>query len=403
MKNSVIKKLFWVIFILVVMLFFIINLNLFLRQARAPRDGSDGYFSDIHFYVDAIEGIDNGDDYTYPIFFALSKIASNYTSTSSAVALVAALLNSLSCLVLGAFFYCSLKNSIDKKSIYYLAVLLLPLVMMIVSMVFLPSKYELPGVTNRYMGIFTPNPWHNHTYFAARPMAIIAYLAYREIIKKYKENISVWLLGCFSLSLVLTTLTKPSFTLAFGSAAFLVWLFNLKKIRNTVMVGMAFLPTVAVLAYQYIWGPFGSHSSQGENAGIGFSVGYIWSLYCENIPLAIVLALFFPIVVMLFNTKELWKNVTYRFSVLFAMVSSLEFLVLYEKGTRFWHANFAWGYMYGIFFAILEAVILVLDNMINKKNNILVVSIEWLALLMHVVCGITYFLFIFKGGSYLTF
>ena len=47
---------------------------------------------------------------------------------------------------------------------------------------------------------------------------------------------------------------------------------------------------------------------------IGFTFGHVWAQYCGNLPLAIGLAIGFPILVLLLNYKELHKDSIYRFS-----------------------------------------------------------------------------------------
>ena len=80
------------------------------------------------------------------------------------------------------------------------------------------------------------------------------------------------------------------------------------KFRNflpTLQLGLCFIPTFAALLYQY-QGVFVSDGK--EEAGIGFGVGTVWSNSCENIPLAVGLAMAFPILVLIFHFKELKKD-----------------------------------------------------------------------------------------------
>ena len=123
----------------------------------------------------------------------------------------------------------------------------------------------------------------------------------------------------------------------------------------------------------------------------------------DNIPLAIVLALAFPGLLLLLNLKELKTNTLYRFTWFQLIVSLLEMLLLYEKGDRFVHMNFSWGYMHGIFFVFMVSLILLIQNTLSGEQKWYLLVAEWLAYGWHVYCGIIYFLYIWSGQFYYCF
>lgn len=67
-----------------------------------------------------------------------------------------------------------------------------------------------------------------------------------------------------------------------------------KNFKRSFYLGLAFVPTFIDLLYQF-GGVFGANSQAGEDGGIGFGIGSVWKLYTNNIPLAAVLALGFPL------------------------------------------------------------------------------------------------------------
>ena len=155
----------------------------------------------------------------------------------------------------------------------------------------------------------------------------------------------------FSVYLLLATMAKPSFTIVLvGTAGILMlWRMFHSKFRNfmpTIWLGVCFLPTFADLLYQFrgVFVP-----QEGQEGGIGFTLGHVWLQYCSNLPLAIGLAVGFPILVLLLNYKELCRDSIYRFSWQIYGMSFLMAFCLYEKGFREMDFNFSWGYMYGIF------------------------------------------------------
>jgi len=97
------------------------------------------------------------------------------------------------------------------------------------------------------------------------------------------------------------------------------------------------------------------------------------------------------------------NNTGYRFSWLFYGISFLMTFLLYEKGFRKAHFNFSWGYMYGIFFCHLGAVVVLLqDTLCSEKRNKkpLLLGIQWLAYLTHLICGLDYFRTFLSDGMY---
>lgn len=316
-------------------------------------------------------------------------------------------------------------------------------------MLYPPDGIYLPGIKFKYLGVFTPNPFHNATYMAARPFAILAFLWYVKLLPVYekgfrgrKEN-ETHDMGdgvsrassvdyiLFAVFLLLATMTKPSFTLVMVSAAGLLMLYRLVRARfrnfvPTLGLGLCFVPTFLDLLYQYrgVFVP-----EEGVEGGLGFCLGEVWAQYCGNIPLAVCLAVGFPLSVLLMNFRECRKNTLFRFSWLLYVVSFAEAFLLYEKGFRKVDFNFSWGYMYGIFFCHFGALAVLLcrtarqmagrakgvatgkgeetvngekmtkDKRVTKGTEISL-ALQWLAFLCHVVCGIFYFKVIFGGGMY---
>ena len=75
---------------------------------------------------------------------------------------------------------------------------------------------------------------------------------------------------------------------------------------------------------------------------------------------------------------------------------------MYEKGFREMDFNFSWGYMYGIFFAFVGALLVLLRATANAdtRKRRIVVAVQWLAYLWHLVCGVYYFWGFLQGAMY---
>lgn len=392
-----------------------VTFTLFYRQTFGSPE--TGYHSDMKAYILEMQGLDSGYNFPYPIFFKLAALIHLVTGPELAVALATTLLNGLAIIVtklsLNHFALEPLRKGFGKGSWAAGALIsLVTVALFFVSMLYTPAGIYLPGIKFHYLGVFTPNPYHNATYMAARPFAILAFVWYAQLLSVYEEGYGgrwkhsekgvdlrdyVW----FSVFLLLATMTKPSFTIVLVGTAGLIMVYRMvrSKFRNflpTLQLGLCFLPTFADLLYQFkgVFVP-----GEGEEGGMGFCFGEIWGLYCENIPIAICLAVGFPLLVLVLNWKELKQNTIYRFSwQIYLMGFAMAFL-LYEKGFRKPDFNFSWGYMYGIFFAFVGAVIVLLQTTANKKKPLLL-GIQWLAFGAHVLCGLLYFKGIFLGGGY---
>lgn len=391
---------------------------LFYRQCVESMLGTGLYHSDMKAYILEMQGLDSGYSFPYPILFKLAAVIhlviGSFTSGAElAMALATMLLNSGAMIALKVMLDkhvgAELQKAMPGKP--WLPGILTGTVavsLFFVSMVYPPTGIYLPGIKYKYLGVFTANPFHNATYMAARPFAILAFFKYGELMPLYEQKNAHREHGrdyiLFSVYLLLATMAKPSFTIVLVGAAGILMLWRLfrSKFRNfvpTVWLGICFVPTFVDLLYQFrgVFVP-----QEGQEGGIGFTLGHVWLQYCSNLPLAIGLAIGFPILVLLLNYKELRRDSIYRFSWQIYGMSFLMAFGLYEKGFREMDFNFSWGYMYGIFFAFVGALLVLLRATVTadtkKKKGL--IAIQWLAYLWHLVCGLYYFWGFLQGAMY---
>jgi len=397
----------WGIFAIFFLGVLAVTFTLFYRQCVEGMIGSGLFHSDMKAYILEMQGLDSGYSFPYPILFKLSAFFDLFTGPELAVALATTVLNGLAVVVtkiaLNKLAFKELTEGFGGRGLLAGALISVVSVgLFFISMVFTsPAGVYLPGIKYNYLGVFTPNPFHNATYMAARPFAILAFLWYVKLLDCYEQvgNGSDYLL--FSVFLLLTTMTKPSFTIVLVGAAGLIMVYRMIRskfvnFKATILLGLTFIPTFIDLLYQYkgVFVP-----DEGVEGGIGFCFGDIWSLYCGNIPFAIGLAVGFPILVLILNHKEIKTNTLYRFSwQIYAMGFAMA-LLIYEKGFRAPDFNFSWGYMYGIFFAFVGAVVVLLQATAKRKRPILLI-LQWAAFGLHLLCGLYYFYGIFRGQMY---
>lgn len=419
------KKAQWIDFIVFVLLLAFVTAFTFILFHRQTLGSPDSYHSDMKAYILEMQGLDSGYSFPYPVFFKLSALIHLFAGPELAVAIATTILNSLSMvlmkLLMNHLTLSKLQEAFPKAK--YLAGIFVSVVticLFFVSMLYPPTGIYLPGIKYKYLGVFTGNPFHNATYMAARPFAIMAFFWYAKLLPIYErgyrkgssfrfalstdekqEGVALQDYILFSLFLLLATMTKPSFTIVLVGAAglIMVWRMVKSKFRNfvpTLQLGLCFVPTFIDLLYQYkgVFVP-----SEGEEGGVGFTFGRIWTEYCDNIPLAICLAVGFPLLVLVLNYKELKKNTLYRFSWQLYVMGFLMAFFLYEKGFREMDFNFSWGYMYGIFFGFVGALVVLIQATCAKKRPVLL-ALQWMAFLWHVACGAYYFWFFFRGWMY---
>lgn len=416
----------WLIFALLLIGYAVLTFTLFYRQTL----GNPGYYhSDMKAYILEMQGLESGYSFPYPLFFKLGAFFHLFiNSPELSIAVAVTLLNSLSPVVMKwsmnrlLFKECGLENgregiaglsgnaalagSGQKQGRKRLAlgglITVCVFVMLFVSMVFPPRGIYLPGIKNNYVGVFTPNPHHNATYNATRPFAIAVFFLFPVILDEYEKKINWKHNIIFAVFLLLTTMTKPSFTFVMVPTAGLIMLYRIfkSKFKNfipSVQLGICFIPTFIALLYQF----FGVFVPTGdEEGGIGFGFAEVWKERCDNIPLAIGLALGFPILVLIFNRKDLKKDTRYRFSWQMMLVSMAELLCMYEKGFRKHDMNFSWGYMHGLFFAFVGAMLVLIRRTWKREGNGWLTAAQWLACGWHLACGIYYFYGIFQGQLY---
>lgn len=425
------------VFVILLIIASTVILGLLNKQTAIIISGSDSaiYESDMAAYILEIQGMNSKYSFPYPVYFKTAAFINLFATPELSVSLAAILFNALGIVIvkvmLNRFVRKECTAGLEGEHTFWpkgILTSLLAVSLFFISMLFPPKGIYLPGIRFTYLGVFTANPYHNATYVAARPFAILAFIWYAKLLPVYERGVGKRAEGAasetpgisdyilFSVFLLLATLTKPSFTLVLVGTAGLIMLFRLfrSKFRNFVpslQLGLCFVPTFAALLYQYS-GVF--VAKEGAEGGIGFTFGEVWGYYCDIIPLAIGLAIGFPLLVLVLNFKELKQNTFYRLSWQLYLVSFAMAFFLYEKGFRKPDFNFSWGYMYGIFFCHLVALTVLLkatfqtvrgktpDRDERKRMiwNRVLLGAQWLAYLWHVMCGLYYFWEIWNGKSY---
>ncbi len=403
------KIINYTFFGILTVLYSLMTLLFFYRQAI---EYQGIYYSDMKAYILETQGLDSGFDFPYRLFFWLSRVWMIFVTPEAAVAFSTMLLNSLCVCLVKHYFDAFLSDYAQKEGLRWTAGWQLISTLAVFSVFFMSMIYSPRGTTfwgfdyiYRCNGILTPNPYWNATYLAVRPFTVLAFFLSARVLSEYEEHFSLRDGIMLGVSVFLATFTKPSFTFVLAPvlAVTVFWRLFAKRFvywKNTVALCCCFLPTAFLLFYQFR-GVFMGTNSRGEETGIGLEMGKAWHVYSGNIPLSIIMALLFPLVVLALNFKEIKRNGAFRLAWQIMLVGFLSFLMLYEKGFRFEHMNFSWGYMHGLFSVFLVSVLQMLKNVIKRESLLykLFLAPELVTYLYHLVCGIVFFCYLYQGNN----
>ena len=214
-KNNKIK--YFEIFLIV--LITSLSFAVFLAQSRNELITNNAS-SDMLAYMKNIMGIESGYSFPYPIMFWLGKLFYIVLPIEYAMALTVTCFYSLT--VVAILF---IARRLLKISQLRVCEILICASVMIYAMLFV-HNHPFPGIPFRYVGVFSPNPIHNATYIAARAFTIIAFFFFAELLDEYMTKIDKKKWIVFSISLLLATMTKPSFTIDTGHRHHFHYCFN---------------------------------------------------------------------------------------------------------------------------------------------------------------------------------
>ena len=254
------KRIDWIFFGVLLTAVSAVTLLLFHWQTIGS---PEHYHSDMKAYILEMQGLDSGYSFPYPVLFRFAALIHLAAPPELSMAVATMILNSLAIvfvkMMLGSLVQEPLENAFSRNK--WMAGILISLVsvsLFFISMVFPPPGIYLPGIRYNYLGVFTSNPFHNATYMAARPFAVLAFFQFVKLLEHYEDVSGITLKDyiLFALFLLLATMTKPSFTIVLAGAAGLIMVYRLVRTRfrnfwPTVWLGICFIPTFIDLLYQF--------------------------------------------------------------------------------------------------------------------------------------------------------
>ncbi|MCR5033377.1 MAG: hypothetical protein K6A92_11030 [Lachnospiraceae bacterium] len=259
------------------------------------------------------------------------------------------------------------------------------------------------GVYGNFLGIYSPNPYHNPPQMCVTVFSLICLALVTDIIEKMGNADYA---GCFfpvekglkkyylllTCVLFLSVLAKPTFAEMFIPAVGLYMLIKRpgKSVANIWHLFLCAVPALLYIALQYIdyFLLGGRFNSSGEV--ILTKAGEVWSLYSDNLLLSVLLGMAFPITILLMDVRYFVTQPMGILGVLCYTVGLLEACFLGESGERFFHGNFIWPMMSGMLMLWVVSLLrlLALEKQAETKGQKACIFFAWFLFGLHVLMGI---------------
>ena len=249
--------------------------------------------------------------------------------------------------------------------------------------------------TFRYEVVLNFNVYHNPTYIAMKPFAILSVLYFLTFIKTYhtqRIGLKQWLV--FTGLMLLTTAFKPNFIVGFSLAVLCVLIIDFfrhkgKNILNYIIVGTAVLPSIGLTLFQ---------QSRVFDDTSHLRIGFMTALNSMNKwPLiTMFLSMVFPVVILIYSYRDVFKDKFYAFGILQMITNLCITFFVYEDGWRLNHGNFLWSSYFAV--GIFCAVSMCKHNKLVEKNNKGAVIITSAILGAHFMGWVNYVFDLVNGG-----
>lgn len=242
-----------------------------------------------------------------------------------------------------------------------------------------------------YFGQGSPTIWHNPTYLAVKPFALLSCLLLFRMVQDRRADVRRCVL--YAIITLLCLFLKPSYFQVQAPAVFIYLVIDFilnrdfKFARN---IALTFIPAIAYMLIQF-WIMF--YSSTGGGNGICFGFFTMYRSTNPSLLISILLLLAFPI----YSGIVLWKDLMtkkspYLFLIIMVVIGFCEYSFLLENGPRMYHGNFSWGYMLSVFLYWAFALPLFLKkSFVDRSLPRVLVAIGLLLILWHFASGVIYY------------
>ena len=260
-----------------------------------------------------------------------------------------------------------------------------------------------------YAGSLIAQPWHNITYIAMKPFAVLTLYNFFELYRIYSEEkrISAKHWALTTSMMALATNMNAGFLMAFGIVFTVMLITDLVKkrsnIENVLIMALSMVPALVCLfsqlailcmsatdePYRLVFGPSMYFFTEGIKA---FVMKYVTGLA-------------FPIIVFAYNRKKLPKYAVLEAACF--LVGLFEAMFFVENGARAGNGSFLWGMQFFAFMLYAYAVPQLFGNVkdilkkrTKEKIDMPYMVIGLLLVLAHVASGLYYYYWLMQGNYF---
>ncbi len=282
---------------------------------------------------------------------------------------------------------------------------LISLLIVSLSLLFVTPIYLSFFNTNLYLGQWGPNTWHSPTIFMIKPFSLICLFFMVKINQGNEWYNKPVILLLFSLFMALSAFAKPSFIISFAPATgIFLLMYYWKNFKLYFKIFILFLPTLAVLIYQYIATYSNDIISTADMKDeIIFTFFGVMKYYTPNVVISLILAIAFPFFLFIIDLKNCIKN-QYLMISWFNVIISFALASFLAEKFKFGQAAFVFGYIISLFLLFVFSVfhflkLLKSKSMIKWKNAKIIFLV--LIYFLHLYSGIFYFFRYLLTKSYM--
>ncbi len=257
------------------------------------------------------------------------------------------------------------------------------------------GPWVFPGQTQLYLGAFNGNILHNMTMLFSRTPIPLVLLFFFRLWEARRQTLSVrdWLGFC--VSLLLSTLFKPSFLGAFAPAVFVLLVVDFIQTRcrgvlNEFLIGFAVIPSLLVM----LWSSVVLFSTDFAGTSSSMAIRPLTASLVFSLFIMYMRGLLLPIFAHLTQGRMEDQPLRARLSILWWVlgVAILEAVILTETGYRANDGNFEWGSL-SLYTTVFAVAVSLLVRMLKRtawkqRSDRIRALIGILLLIGHLVTGI---------------
>lgn len=256
---------------------------------------------------------------------------------------------------------------------------------------------------NIYLGQGSPNVWHSPTWIAAEPFALLGFYLSERWLDVEKRHLIAGPGLTLALVLAIGTIYKPSFAVVAIPAFGLVIGSRVYRRKESCALlfqyGAIITPTLVILLMQYV-ARYGQPATFGGRA-IVWAPFQVWSQKTHSILFSAILALAFPLSVLITHPRQISALPGYRIAWIFTIVAFLQRALLAESGEWMMDGNWAWGYFFALkIIFIYSTVALITATPRADDRRLIGFWMPILILILHLVSGFIYFWHLVTGAGY---